>query len=117
MELIAFVGEDKESWGQITGLLNHEKWDNVIIVKNKNVVGFPDFENVSFVDIDSKIPLVDLKNEILGKIKDRVRDFDVALSIASGTGKEHMALISAILSIPSGIRLVAFTKKGVEYIN
>jgi len=32
-------------------------------------------------------------------------------------GKEHMALISSLLSLPVGIRLVVFTKAGVEFIN
>jgi len=36
MELVAFLGDDKENWGQITGLINHGDWDKVIIVKNKN---------------------------------------------------------------------------------
>ena len=44
-------------------------------------------------------------------------DFEVAVTLASGTGKEHMALISALLSIPVGIRLVVYTKDGVQVIN
>ena len=44
-------------------------------------------------------------------------DFEIALSIASSTGKESMALISALLCIPVGIRLVAFTKNGIDFIN
>jgi hypothetical protein len=28
-----------------------------------------------------------------------------------------MALISALLSVPVGIRLVVFTQKGIEFIN
>jgi len=43
--------------------------------------------------------------------------FEVAVSLASGNGKEHMALISALLSIPVGIRLVVYTKNGIEFIN
>ena len=44
-------------------------------------------------------------------------DFEVAISLASGNGKEHMALISALLSIPVGIRLVVYTKEGIKYIS
>jgi hypothetical protein len=39
------------------------------------------------------------------------------LSIASGNGKEHMAIVSALLSIPVGVRLVVYTKEGIEFIN
>jgi hypothetical protein len=38
------------------------------------------------------------------------------LSIASGDGKEHMALISSLINLPVGIRFVALTKEGVIYI-
>ena len=38
---------------------------------------------------------------------------EVALSIASGEGKEHMALISALINSPVGIRFAALTKDGV----
>ena len=40
----------------------------------------------------------------------RCRDF------ASGEGKEHMALISALLSLPVGVRFTALTKDGVVFL-
>ena len=40
---------------------------------------------------------------------------EVALSIASGDGREHMALISALLSLPVGVRFTALTKDGVIF--
>ena len=38
---------------------------------------------------------------------------EVAVSIASGDGKEHMALLSALINLPVGIKFVALTKDGV----
>jgi hypothetical protein len=61
--------------------------------------------------------MLELKEDIMGKLKGKLSDFEVALSLASGNGKEHMAMISALLSIPVGIRLVVYTKEGVEFIN
>lgn len=40
---------------------------------------------------------------------------EVALSIASGTGKEHMALISALIDMPVGIKFTALTKDGIIF--
>ena len=51
------------------------------------------------------------------KLSKKLGNLEVAVSIASGNGKEHMALISSLLSLPVGIRLVVFTKAGVEFIN
>lgn len=64
-------------------------------------------------------PLVALKKELTEKLKPKFdSDFssEVALSIASGTGKEHMALVSALLSIPVGVRFTALTKDGIIFL-
>jgi len=116
MELVCFLGKDKENWGQISGLVNKGGWDKIIFVKDKAVENFP-AENVEVVEINSAKPLIELKNELIEKSRKKVSAFDVGLSIASGSGKEHMAIISALLSIPVGIRLVVFTKQGVEFVN
>lgn len=118
MELVAFLGADKENWGQVTALIKRGEWDKIVLVKNKSSEEFPEEGKIDSIKINSDISLVDLKKEIMTKIKPKIAgDFEVALSIASGNGKEHMALISALLSLPVGIRLVVFTKNGIEYIN
>lgn len=116
MELVAFVGDDKEAWGQVTGLVNRGEWSKVIVVKNKNSKDYMPPKEAESIIIDSSKSLVDLKGELLSKLKDKFEGFDVGLSIASGNGKEHMALVSALLSVPVGIRLVAFTKNGIEFL-
>ena len=54
-----------------------------------------------------------MKKEFEKKLKDKFNNLEVALSIASGNGKEHMALQSALLSLPVGVRFTALTKDGV----
>lgn len=117
MELVAFLGDDKETWGQVTGLINRGEWSRIILVKSKSSEDYETSKKVEFVNVDTTKPLMDLKQELVLKLRDKFEGFDVHVSIASGTGKEHMALISALLSVPVGIRLVVFTKNGVEAIN
>jgi hypothetical protein len=117
MELVAFLGEDKETWGQITGLVNRGDWEKVILVKTKSAKVFPNSKNSESIYVDSSKPLLDLKQELLKKLQGKFSGLDVNVSIASGNGKEHMALISALLSLPVGIRLTVFTKNGIEFIN
>jgi superfamily II DNA or RNA helicase len=118
MNLVAFLGTDKENWGQITALINRmEDCEKVLLFKNKNSEAFPETENCHIIEIDSSIPLMDMQQKMLEKVKHYLReDFEVAISLASGSGKEHMALISAILLAPMGIRLVAFTKAGIQFL-
>ncbi len=115
MEFVAFLGVDKENWGQLTAVMNHlEDCEKVIVVKNKSADDFSLPQGAELIEINSDQPLVSLKNDLLAKLKPLLSgDFEVALSIASGTGKEHMALIGALLSIPVGIKLVAYTKEGI----
>jgi hypothetical protein len=117
MELIAFLGSDKETWGQVTGLINRGEWDKIILIKSKESENYSHPKNPEIITIDSTKPLTEIKQDLLIKLKSKFSGFDANLSIASGNGKEHMALISALLSIPVGIRLVVFTKKGIEWIN
>lgn len=116
MELVAFLGEDKETWGQITGLINHGSWEKVILIKHPSASSFPIPVNGEEIYIDPAKSLIDTKTELMTKLKPKLGGFEVAVSIASGKGKEHMALIASLLSIPVGIRLVVFTKNGVESI-
>jgi len=117
MELVAFLGTDKENWGQITALINRFEWEKIFLVKNKNAEDFSASKPCEIINVNSEKPLLELKKDIMDKVGSKLGELEVALSIASGTGKEHMALISALLSIPVGIRLVVFTKEGIDFIN
>ena len=117
MELVAYLGADRENWGQLTALINRYEWDKIFIVRNKNVDEFSSPKKCEFIDVNPEKPLLELKKDIMSKLNGKLGELEVALSIASGTGKEHMALISALLSVPVGIRLVVFTKEGIEFIN
>lgn len=114
MELVALLSTGKGSWGQVAGLMQKGEWEKVIIVgvpfsKDFKVPNIP-FE---FVEFDPEKSLVALKKDLEKKLKEKVEGVEVALSIASGNGKEHMALQSALLSIPVGVRFTALTKDGI----
>src|SRR3989344_6814842 len=117
MELVAFLGNDKETWGQVTGLINRGEWEKIILVKSKTADDYESSKDAEIIQVDTSKPLIELKEDLISKLKTKLSGFDAHVSIASGTGKEHMALISALLTIPVGIRLVVFTKNGVETIN
>ena len=60
--------------------------------------------------------LKELRDEIKDKLGKRIKSTEVAVNFVSGTGKEHMALMSALLKLGIGIRFIALTKEGVEEI-
>ncbi len=118
MEFVAFLGTDKENWGQISALMKRlVGYEKIILIKNKYAEPFPLTERCSLIEIDSTKSLIEIKNELHEKLKKELsKEFEVTLSLVSGSGKEHMALIGALLAIPVGIRLVAYTKNGVEFL-
>ncbi len=115
MELIALLSSGKGSWAQVSGLIKQGQWDNIILIGNDFAKKFKIDKKHEFVEIKDT-NLVKMKQDILEKLKNKIKGTEVALSIASGTGKEHMALISALLSIPVGIRFTALTKEGIVFM-
>lgn len=115
MELVALISSGKGTWGQVAGVINQGEWDNIILVGNDFAKKFTSQKDFEFIEISSG-GIIDIKNEILKKLQGKIRGTEVALTIASGEGREHMALISALLSLPAGIRFVALTKDGLVFL-
>lgn len=113
MELIALLSTGKGTWAQVSGLLKYGEWDNVIVLGNDFAQKFTSEKKFEFIRIDLDKRIKDLREELIEKLKGKIRGTEVALSIASGDGKEHMALISALINLPVGIRFAALTKDGV----
>ncbi len=113
MELVALLSTGKGSWGQVSGLMKFGEWDNIIILGDEFGTGFTHEKKFEFIKINLGARIKDLQEEFLNKLKGKINGTEVALSIASGDGKEHMALISALINVPVGIRFAALTKEGV----
>ncbi|MAG78904.1 hypothetical protein CMI40_00830 [Candidatus Pacearchaeota archaeon] len=113
MELIALLSTGKGTWAQVSGLIKYGEWDNIILLGDDFAKEFKTDKKAEFIKIDLNKKLKDLKEEILKKLKGKIRGTEVALSLASGDGKEHMALISALINLPVGVRFAALTKEGV----
>lgn len=116
MEFIALLSGNESEWAQVSGLMTHGDWEKIVIVGDTKAKEFTHAKKFDFVKIDLSEKIVDLKETLLKKLKDRFDNMEVATSIASGNGKEHMALISALINVPMGIRFVALTKTGVTYL-
>jgi hypothetical protein len=113
MELVALLSTGKGTWGQVSGLMKHGEWDNIIVLGDEFGAGFTHEKKFEFIKINLSAKIKELQEEFLKKLKGKINGTEVALSIASGEGKEHMALISALINVPVGIRFAALTKDGV----
>ncbi|MEK6826161.1 MAG: hypothetical protein AABX90_00865 [Nanoarchaeota archaeon] len=115
--LIANLSTGKGTWGHVARLIEGEKWDKIFLITNEyGKENFNKNEKTELMSVKVEAGLKELRDEIYNILKERVKDTEVGVNVISGSGKEHMALISALLKLGVGIRLVALTKEGVEEI-
>jgi len=117
MELVALVSSGKGTWGQVAGLVKRGEWEKVYLVcpnyvkQRIKTFDFAQKAELFFFDFDKKMK--DVIAEMNKKFKNKIQGPEVSLTIASGTGKEHMALISSLLKLPVGVRFVVLTSEGI----
>ena len=116
MELIALLSSGEGTWAQVSGLIKFGDWEKIIVLGDDSAKQFTCDKKFEFIKVDLTKKLKDLKDDFSQKLNGKFEGSEVALSIASGEGKEHMALISALLSIPVGVRFTALTKDGIIMI-
>src|SRR3989344_8601896 len=115
--LVACLSTGKGTWGHVNRLIDDEKWDSVILLTNEyGKENFNKKENTELVVINLNAGMKELEDEIYNVLKAKVKSSEVGINFISGTGKEHMALIGAVMKLGIGFRLVALTKEGIEEI-
>jgi hypothetical protein len=104
--LIACLGEGKGTRTHVARLIKTGDWKQIfLITKDSSEKGLIPTNKVIAIDDGKKIP--EIAEEIKKKLDGKIFDTEVALNLVSGTGKEHMAVLSAVLKLGLGIRLVS----------
>jgi len=118
--LVACLGAGKGTWNYMKELIEKESWSSVFLVTTS--FGKENFKTekagkgTEFIVINDRQPLPDLVKEIMKQLEGRIMDTEAALNLVSGTGKIHMAMLSALLKLGLGIRLIALTYEGIREI-
>jgi hypothetical protein len=114
-ELVALLSTGKGTWVDVAKLINSHMWDKVIIITNDfGSQNFTKKANMEILVVNSELPLLELTEKMKNGLKNILIGPEVAFNITSGSGKEHMALLSALLKLGLGIRIVGFENKIVE---
>ena len=113
MELVTLLSSGKGTWAQVSGLMKYGDWEKIIVLGDDFSKQFTHEKPFEFVNVNLNQKIMDLREDFMKKLKGKINGVEVALSIASGDGKEHMALVSALINLPVGIRFAALTKEGV----
>ena len=113
--LIACLSSEKGTLAHVEKLIENQEWDKIFLISDGNE-NFKPKKDVEFIIVDKSKHIPELTEEIRGKLTGKIIDTEVALNFIAGTGKEHMALLSAVLKLGLGIRLTALTVNGVKEI-
>jgi len=114
-ELITCLSTGKGTWGHVSRLIQDGEWEKVFLITNDfGKENFSAEENSEFLVVDPNQGLRELRDNMYNQLKDKITGTEVGINIVSGTGKEHMALVSAVLKLGVGVRLVALTQEGVK---
>src|SRR3989338_8182189 len=105
-ELIVMLSTGKGTWAEVAHLIKSQPWSKVFIITNDFGKDFKS-ENAEVMVANFNKPIKLLRDDIHKMLNGKIKDLEVALNIVSGTGKEHMALLAAILKLGVGVRLVA----------
>ena len=116
-ELIACLSVGKGTWGHVGRIVQESNWDKIFLITNDyGKENFTKNDKTEFIVVNANQGLKELREEIYTKLKEKITGTEVGVNFISGSGKEHMALMSAILKLGVSIRLVALTKDGMEEI-
>lgn len=106
-QLVAILGSGQGSWSHVSKLIHQGGFDEIVLITNDfGKDKFIPNENTSLVVVDFNEPLNVLLDSFLKQLRPILKGTQVGLNMISGAGKEHMALLSAILKLGFGIRLV-----------
>jgi len=115
--LVASLSTGKGTWGHVSRVIQDGDWEKVFLVTNAfGKENFSNTKNAEMIEIDDNKGLEEIRDHIKSSLKDKLTGTEVAVNIVSGSGKEHTAIISAILQLGYGIRLVALTSSGIKEI-
>ncbi|MBI2659923.1 hypothetical protein HYX07_02080 [Candidatus Woesearchaeota archaeon] len=114
-DLVACLSTGEKSRAHVSRLVNDADWNNVFLVTNDfGKENFRADRMVEFIVVDFQKPVFELIEDIKKGLRGKISDLEVALNIVSGSGKEHMAILSALLKLGVGVRLMAVTKEGIK---
>jgi len=117
MELVACLSTGKGTWTQVSQLINQGDWEKIYLITNEfGKENFTKNEKTELITINNRKEIMELRDEIINKLRPLIKTQEVAVNTVSGLGKEHMALISALLKLGLCIRFYANTSNGVKEI-
>lgn len=116
-ELVALLSTGKGTWSEVAKLISGHEWEKIVLITDEfGSNTFKKKENIELIIVNPDESIELLIDKMHRELREKIIGTEVAVNFTSGTGKEHMALLSALLKLGLGIRLVTFTANGIKEI-
>ncbi len=117
--LLACLSTGKGTWSEVTKMIQVQPWTAVCLITNQfgkdNFTVLP--EHVELLVLNPDADSIEMMvSQITKQLRGKISDFEVALNIVSGSGKEHMALLEAVLELGLNFRLVTMVNNQMEVL-
>ena len=114
--LLACLSTGKGTWSEVTKIILSQPWTRIFLITNQ--FGKDNFTvkdvNTSLIIIDPFQEPATLAENIRKELHGKINDFEIALNFCSGSGKEHMALMEAVLELGLNFRLITINNGQVD---
>ena len=116
-DLIVCLTKQKGAFEHVKRVIEDVEWQNIyIFTSEKDISNIKFKKKVQVIKLDLSKTISQLTYSIKESLQGKLNDLEVAVNIVAGSGKEHTAIISAILKLGFGMRLVILTPNGVKVI-
>lgn len=115
--LVASLSTGKGTWVQVSKLIQDGEWEKIFLITNSfGKEKFTNTKNAQMIIIEDNKEVEEIREKIKSCLKDKLTGTEIAVNIISGSGKEHTAILSAILQLGYGMRFMTATSEGVKEI-
>ncbi|MSR86258.1 hypothetical protein EXS74_02590, partial [Candidatus Woesearchaeota archaeon] len=95
-DLVCCLSTGKGTWIEVTKLINNHEWRNIFLITNDfGKEKFTSEKPVKLILIDANKGTESMKKIIQEALDGKVSG-DVAINMVSGSGVEHMAMLTAL---------------------
>ncbi|MBN2459593.1 hypothetical protein JXB28_04885 [Candidatus Woesearchaeota archaeon] len=107
-DLVACLGTGKGTWTGVLKLVSRQDFEQCFLIVNswtKQSLQLKK-DNLHLVVIDSEAKTASIKEEIIKQLEGKIKGFEVAVNLDSGAGKEHTAVVTALIQLGFALRFV-----------
>ena len=115
-DLVCCVSTGKGTWIEVAKLINNYEWRNIFLITNEfGKERFTSEKPVKYILIDMNKGTESMKKTIQEALNGKISG-DVGINIVSGSGLEHMAMLTALMNLGVGLRFVMASDSDIKEV-